>query len=144
MTMHSVQMATSSTDPSPRKVLISSSGAKQACTSQEWSEFTPEEIDRFPALKKRNFWCIQRHQATGGCCARACSSRGASVTLTLTCTAHHYDLRMQLDGGTFSWAIPKGLIGLNKADEAAHVAIETTVHPIGYTLYEGEPVVESC
>ncbi len=45
---------------------------------------------------------------------------------------------MQLDGGTFSWAIPKGLFGLNKADEATHIAVETTVHPIDYTLYEGE------
>jgi hypothetical protein len=26
--------------------------------------------------------------------------------------ALHYDLRMQLDGSTFSWAIPKGLIGV--------------------------------
>lgn len=45
---------------------------------------------------------------------------------------------MQVDGGTFSWAIPKGLIGLNKVDETAHIAVETTIHPISYTLYEGE------
>ena len=25
--------------------------------------------------------------------------------------ALHYDLRMQLDGSTVSWAIPKGLLG---------------------------------
>ena len=44
---------------------------------------------------------------------------------------------MQVDGGTFSWAIPKGLIGLNKVDATSHIAVETTVHPISYTLFEG-------
>lgn len=47
---------------------------------------------------------------------------------------------MQVDGGTFSWAIPKGLIGLNKVDETAHIAVETTIHPISYTTYEGARV----
>jgi hypothetical protein len=32
-----------------------------------WPEFTDEEVDKFPAVGKRNFWCIQRHQARGGC-----------------------------------------------------------------------------
>jgi len=27
--------------------------------------FEDEDLDRFPALKRRNFWCIQRHQARG-------------------------------------------------------------------------------
>lgn len=27
--------------------------------------FEQEDLDRFPALKRRNFWCIQRHQARG-------------------------------------------------------------------------------
>jgi hypothetical protein len=27
--------------------------------------FEKEDLDRFPALKRRNFWCIQRHQARG-------------------------------------------------------------------------------
>jgi hypothetical protein len=51
--------------------------------------FSRENIERFPALRRRNFFCIQRHEAR----------------------ALHYDLRLQLDGGTFSWAVPKGLIG---------------------------------
>lgn len=29
------------------------------------SHFATEDLDRFPALKKRNFFCVQRHQATG-------------------------------------------------------------------------------
>lgn len=57
---------------------------------------------------------------------------------SLYAPALHYDLRMQVDGGTVSWAIPKGLLGLNKADESAHIAVETTIHPIDYTVYEGE------
>ena len=27
--------------------------------------FEKEDLERFPALKRRNFWCIQRHQARG-------------------------------------------------------------------------------
>lgn len=27
--------------------------------------FGEDELEKFPALKKRNFWCIQRHQARG-------------------------------------------------------------------------------
>jgi hypothetical protein len=32
--------------------------------SSPW-DFSQEELRRFPALQKRNFWCIQRHQARG-------------------------------------------------------------------------------
>lgn len=28
-------------------------------------DFSPEDLNRFPALRRRNFWCIQRHQARG-------------------------------------------------------------------------------
>ncbi|WWC96621.1 DNA ligase D, 3'-phosphoesterase domain-containing protein [Kwoniella sp. B9012] len=77
--------------------------------------FTRSEIERFPALRKRNFWCIQRHSAT----------------------AMHYDLRMQVDDGTVSWAIPKGLLGISKKGESSRLAVETTIHPISYTTYEG-------
>jgi len=28
-------------------------------------DFTQDEVQTFPALRKRNFWCIQRHQARG-------------------------------------------------------------------------------
>lgn len=27
--------------------------------------FDREDLERFPALKRRNFWCVQRHQARG-------------------------------------------------------------------------------
>ncbi|WVF70983.1 DNA ligase D, 3'-phosphoesterase domain-containing protein [Kwoniella sp. CBS 6097] len=83
-------------------------------TVDPWG-FTQEEVDKFPALKRRNFWCIQRHSAT----------------------AMHYDLRMQVDGGTVSWAVPKGLIGISKNGESNRMAVETTIHPISYTTYEG-------
>lgn len=78
-------------------------------------EFTAEDLERFPALRKRNFWCIQRHQAR----------------------ALHYDLRMQLDGATVSWAIPRGLLGMSKSGEAHRLAVQTTLHPISYTTFEG-------
>ncbi|WVQ80766.1 hypothetical protein IAT38_002871 [Cryptococcus sp. DSM 104549] len=77
--------------------------------------FSDAEVERWPALRKRNYWCIQRHSAT----------------------ALHYDLRMQLDGTTFSWAVPKGLIGISKSGEARRMAVETTLHTIDYTTHEG-------
>lgn len=30
-------------------------------------DFSQEELRMFPALCKRNFWCVQRHQARGAC-----------------------------------------------------------------------------
>lgn len=27
--------------------------------------FGDDDLEKFPALKKRNFWCVQRHQARG-------------------------------------------------------------------------------
>nr|XP_019000095.1 uncharacterized protein I203_07253 [Kwoniella mangroviensis CBS 8507]OCF63556.1 hypothetical protein I203_07253 [Kwoniella mangroviensis CBS 8507] len=76
--------------------------------------FTRSEVERFPALRRRNFWCIHRHSAT----------------------AMHYDLRMQVDDGTVSWAVPKGLPGISKKGESSRLAVETTIHPISYTTYE--------
>ncbi|ORX35487.1 DNA polymerase ligase-domain-containing protein [Kockovaella imperatae] len=86
----------------------------QTTFDEQWG-FTAEDLERFPALRKRNFWCIQRHQAR----------------------ALHYDLRMQLDGATYSWAIPRGLLGMSKDGEVNRLAVETTLHPISYTTHEG-------
>jgi hypothetical protein len=57
---------------------------------------------------------------------------------------------MQLDGSTVSWAIPKGLLGMyaraalrtyvagiSKRGESSRLAVETTLHPISYTVFEG-------
>ena len=33
-------------------------------TEPPWG-FSEEDLTRFPALRRRNFWCIQRHQARG-------------------------------------------------------------------------------
>jgi hypothetical protein len=100
-------------------------------------DFSSDELMSFPALRKRNFWCIQRHQARGVCLCCACSW-----------SALHYDLRLQLDGKTVSWAIPRGLLGrsdevrthvagLDRHAASHHLAIETTLHPISYTTHEG-------
>ncbi|GFZ43441.1 hypothetical protein JCM24511_01161 [Saitozyma sp. JCM 24511] len=95
----------------------SKEGAEGGVTGlgRPWPEFTDEEVDKFPAVGKRNFWCIQRHQAR----------------------ALHYDLRIQLDGGTLSWAVPKGLLGISKNGESSRLAVQTEIHPISYTLHEG-------
>lgn len=63
-------------------------------------------------LAKRNFYLIQNHHAT----------------------SKHWDLRVQLDGQTVSWAIPKGLSDLPSKGQ---LAIETHPHAINYTLFEG-------
>lgn len=107
------------------------SSSRQTDTSVFPWEFPAADLERFPALRKRNFFCIQRHQAR----------------------ALHYDLRLQLDGGTLSWAIPKGLIGasskllgeggaadlagMDKKGESSRMAVQTTIHPISYTTHEG-------
>nr|KIR87553.1 DNA ligase D, 3'-phosphoesterase domain-containing protein [Cryptococcus tetragattii IND107] len=82
---------------------------------REWEGFSKDVLEKWPALKKRNFWCIQRHSAT----------------------ALHYDLRMHLGGVTVSWAVPKGLLGISKSGEARRMAVETTLHPLWYTIHEG-------
>ncbi|SCZ87377.1 BZ3500_MvSof-1268-A1-R1_Chr2-2g04843 [Microbotryum saponariae] len=72
-----------------------------------------------PCLSQRNFYVIQNHHAT----------------------AKHYDLRLHLDGGTLSWAIPKGLSDWDPSRGTEHrLAIETYPHALDYTLYEGSRV----
>lgn len=39
--------------------------------------------------------------------------------------AYHFDLRLQIDGGTFSWAVPKGFMDLKPG--AWHYAVQTPV-----------------
>lgn len=71
-------------------------------------------------IRQRNFYVLQEHAAT----------------------AHHWDLRLQLDGGLVSWAIPKGLTGFSKdaGGSGVRAAIETPVHPINDCLLEGGSV----
>lgn len=86
--------------------------------------------------------------------------RGLVLVLMDGTVALHYDLRIQLDGLTVSWAIPKGLLGeslcvlpvdfmkesglgtdnagISKRGESSRLAVETTLHPISYTVFEGE------
>ncbi|GAA6036509.1 hypothetical protein JCM8097_003540 [Rhodosporidiobolus ruineniae] len=72
-----------------------------------------EWFARYPAVSKRNFYVVQNHNAT----------------------RPHFDLRLQLDGKTVSWAIPKKLINLKAAEQ--RLAVETPKHPISYTFVEG-------
>nr|KIR48603.1 DNA ligase D, 3'-phosphoesterase domain-containing protein [Cryptococcus bacillisporus CA1280] len=104
----------SSEKPDPSELEKDEDGPKPD-VERKWEGFSKDVLEKWPALKKRNFWCIQRHSAT----------------------ALHYDLRMHLDGVTVSWAVPKGLLGISKSGEARRMAVETTLHPLWYTIHEG-------
>ncbi|BGP13393.1 hypothetical protein JCM10213v2_001312 [Rhodosporidiobolus nylandii] len=77
----------------------------------------PSEVDawfrRFPCLAKRNFYVVQNHYAT----------------------SDHFDLRLHLDGSTFSFAIPAGLF--DPVSKPKRKAFETDRHVLEYTLLEG-------
>ncbi|KAK4052677.1 hypothetical protein OIV83_001964 [Microbotryomycetes sp. JL201] len=83
---------------------------------------TSKYLARFPVLQQRNFYVVQQHHAT----------------------AKHFDLRMQLDGATVSWAIPKGIEGWSGDLQEKRYAIETNPHPINYTLFEGHTLGSTC
>lgn len=57
-----------------------------------------------------------------------------SAPACVDATAKHYDLRLQVDGAMFSWAIPRGFDGPHTG---VRRAIETFPHGIPYALYEG-------
>jgi hypothetical protein len=56
----------------------------------------------------------------------------------LDATRNHFDLRLQLDNETISWAIPKGLT--DPAGQTIRYAIETVPHHLNYSLLEGSVV----
>ncbi|GAA5892610.1 hypothetical protein JCM8208_005862 [Rhodotorula glutinis] len=81
-------------------------------------EQTEEWLVKYPALRKRNFFIVQDHRAT----------------------SWHHDLRLQLDGVTISWAIPRGLHHPDRGHR--RLAVETQPHSIAWSLWEG-PTVRS-
>ncbi|GAA5867649.1 hypothetical protein JCM3774_001545 [Rhodotorula dairenensis] len=88
---------------------ISSSRFKNSMTTIEQIRAWKEQ---FPALRTRAFYVVQNHFAT----------------------AKHYDLRLQLDGTMFSWAIPRGF---DPPYDKTRLGIETFPHGLSYALYEG-------
>ncbi|GAA5932420.1 uncharacterized protein JCM15063_001218 [Sporobolomyces koalae] len=97
---------------------------------------------RFPVLGKRNFYIVQNHCKPSLVSLDDVSFFSAnSRAWYIDATAKHFDLRLQLDGGLFSFAIPRGFsqdsLHSSKTQPLARLAIETSIHPINYALFEG-------
>lgn len=112
--------------------------------------FSEDDLMRFPALRKKNFWCIQRHQARGQPSPVSALSHltSSSTALRPTPAGGRADILLGCSERPPRCVPPRGTIrgteallisspGISKDGEASRLAVQTTLHDLDYTVHEG-------
>ncbi|KAH8916105.1 hypothetical protein BT69DRAFT_814200 [Atractiella rhizophila] len=102
-----------------------------------WPERYAAYVERFPAAEQRNHFTLQQHHATANhfdLRLQCTTAHPVAPNKCPTCdTVHRFGRN---DGGTLSFAIPKGLSPLSERGRRV-LAVETEIHPLFYSFHEG-------